>query len=94
MIHGRANSLVGKPLVCLGRQQEASLPFRRLTVKRAGVDGGGRGRGGVSRTPTKEWLDQVIEEPIETDIPIVDSHHHMAYTPGPSRYNLEEFWPT
>jgi predicted TIM-barrel fold metal-dependent hydrolase len=40
--------------------------------------------------PTKEWLDLGMEAPIETDIPIIDPHHHMSYTPGPGRYNLED----
>ena len=55
--------------------------------------GGGQGRGGaenVPRPPTKEWLDLVIETPIEPEIPIIDAHHHMSYAPGPSRYNLED----
>ena len=55
----------------------------------AGRGGGGQGGGG-GRTPTKEWLDQVVEAPIETDIPVIDPHHHMSYTPGASRYNLED----
>ena len=61
------------------------------SVAAAYGQGGSRGQGGDgSHTPTKEWLDQVIEDPIEADIPIIDSHHHMRYTPGPSRYNLED----
>ena len=24
-----------------------------------------------------EWLDQVVEEPIDTHIPIIDPHHHL-----------------
>jgi L-fuconolactonase len=56
----------------------------------AGAGQGRGGGGGGGRTPTKEWLDQVVEAPIETDIPIIDPHHHMSWTPGPSRYNLED----
>jgi predicted TIM-barrel fold metal-dependent hydrolase len=56
---------------------------------RGGGRGGGQGGGG-GRTPSKEWLDQVVEAPIETEIPIIDPHHHMSWTPGASRYNLED----
>src|SRR3954469_19745217 len=50
----------------------------------------GRGGGGGGRTPAREWLDPGVEGPREADIPIIDSHHHMSWTPGASRYNLED----
>ncbi len=36
-----------------------------------------------------EWLDQVKEEALEPELPILDPHHHLWDRPG-SRYMLEE----
>ncbi len=36
-----------------------------------------------------EWLDQAPEEAIETDLPVLDPHHHLWDRPG-NRYMLEE----
>ena len=44
----------------------------------------------MERTPTEEkaWLDQVREEIVDPERPIVDPHHHM----WPNRYVLEDLW--
>ncbi|MCA9821285.1 MAG: amidohydrolase, partial [Dehalococcoidia bacterium] len=36
-----------------------------------------------------EWLQQVEEEALEPDLPILDPHHHLWDRPG-NRYMLEE----
>ena len=43
---------------------------------------------------TREWLDQVREEIIEPDRPIIDPHHHLWDIPSPmwGRYVLEDLW--
>lgn len=38
---------------------------------------------------TQAWLDQVVEEALEPDLPIVDPHHHLWDRDG-SRYLLDE----
>lgn len=38
---------------------------------------------------TQDWLDQVVEETLEPEIPICDPHHHLWDHPG-SRYLLDE----
>lgn len=40
---------------------------------------------------TPEWLDQVKEEIIEPERPIVDPHHHLWQRPG-SNYLLADLW--
>lgn len=40
-------------------------------------------------TTTGNWLDQTIEEPLESDLPIIDPHHHLWNRPG-NRYELDE----
>ena len=40
---------------------------------------------------TPEWLDQVKEEIIEPERPIVDPHHHLWERPG-SNYVLKDLW--
>ena len=37
----------------------------------------------------KEWLDQVIEETLEPDLPICDPHHHLWDYPE-NRYLLDD----
>ena len=37
----------------------------------------------------QDWLDRHHEQPLEPDLPIVDSHHHLFEQPRP-RYMLEE----
>ncbi|MBT2336622.1 amidohydrolase family protein [Variovorax paradoxus] len=49
----------------------------------------------VGSSPTRadvrpEWLAATREEPLEPDIPVVDSHHHLYDRPG-SRYLLDDF---
>src|SRR3954452_21406476 len=39
---------------------------------------------------TQEWLAQVVEEVVEPDLPIVDSHHHLWPDGGPLPYGLAE----
>ena len=38
---------------------------------------------------SNDWLNQVDEAPIETEIPILDPHHHLWDRPG-NRYMIEE----
>jgi len=40
---------------------------------------------------TPEWLDQVKEEILDPECPIVDPHHHLWQRPG-SNYLLEDLW--
>jgi predicted TIM-barrel fold metal-dependent hydrolase len=48
--------------------------------------------GMANPTPgTREWLDQVVEEIIEPERPLVDPHHHLWQRPGFS-YLLEHLW--
>jgi predicted TIM-barrel fold metal-dependent hydrolase len=37
-----------------------------------------------------EWLEQVVEEALEPELPICDAHHHLWDRPG-SRYLIEDF---
>lgn len=38
---------------------------------------------------SRDWLDQVKEDPLDPDVPICDPHHHLWDHPG-SRYLLDE----
>ena len=40
---------------------------------------------------TPEWLDQIKEEILEPERPIVDPHHHLWARPG-NNYLLEDLW--
>lgn len=37
------------------------------------------------------WLEQTVEQALEPDLPIVDSHHHLWSHPG-DEYFLEDLW--
>lgn len=41
-------------------------------------------------TSDPNWLAQVDEAPIETEISIIDPHHHLFYRPGTVKYVLED----
>ena len=41
-------------------------------------------------TTDHNWLAQVDEAPIETDIPIIDPHHHLMHRPPDVKYILED----
>ncbi len=41
---------------------------------------------------SQAWLDQVVEEVIEPERPIIDPHHHLWERPGFGRYGLAELW--
>ncbi len=41
-------------------------------------------------TQDPDWLAQVDEAPIETDLAIIDPHHHLFYRPGQVKYVLED----
>ena len=41
---------------------------------------------------TNDWLDQVVEETIDPDRPIIDPHHHLWKRRFGSNYLLEELW--
>ncbi|MEZ4869025.1 MAG: amidohydrolase family protein [Caldilineaceae bacterium] len=43
-------------------------------------------------TIRRDWLDQIQEEIIEPDYPLVDPHHHFWRTGRFGRYMLEELW--
>jgi L-fuconolactonase len=38
------------------------------------------------------WLDQVHEDVIDPERPIIDPHHHLWHRPGVSTYLLEDLW--
>jgi predicted TIM-barrel fold metal-dependent hydrolase len=40
--------------------------------------------------PTDAWLDQVVEDVVDPDLPIVDPHHHLWPPGGPLPYGLAE----
>jgi predicted TIM-barrel fold metal-dependent hydrolase len=40
----------------------------------------------------QDWLDQIVEEPIDPDRPIVDPHHHLWRDRGIPEYLLEDLW--
>ena len=41
-------------------------------------------------TNDPNWLSLTDEAPIETDIPIIDPHHHLMHRPGQVKYVLED----
>jgi predicted TIM-barrel fold metal-dependent hydrolase len=42
------------------------------------------------RPGSEEWLEQVVEEVVEPDLPIVDPHHHLWPAGGALPYGLDE----
>jgi len=41
---------------------------------------------------SQDWLDLVLEEVVEPDLPIVDPHHHLWPVGGPLPYGPQELW--
>jgi predicted TIM-barrel fold metal-dependent hydrolase len=41
---------------------------------------------------SQAWLDQVQEEVLEPERPIIDPHHHLWHRPGFSTYLVEDLW--
>lgn len=41
---------------------------------------------------SQDWLDLVMEEVVEPDLPIVDSHHHVWPPAGMLPYGADEWW--
>ena len=43
-------------------------------------------------TTAPEWLDLIVEDVLEPDRRIIDSHHHLSGTAERGRYLLKDFW--
>jgi L-fuconolactonase len=41
---------------------------------------------------SQEWLDQVVEDVLDPQRPIIDPHHHLWHRPGLSTYLLDDLW--
>jgi predicted TIM-barrel fold metal-dependent hydrolase len=41
---------------------------------------------------SQEWLDQVVEDVIDPNRPIIDPHHHLWHRPNLSTYLLDDLW--
>jgi len=41
---------------------------------------------------SQEWLDQVVEDVIDPERPIIDPHHHLWHRANLSTYLLDELW--
>jgi hypothetical protein len=44
---------------------------------------------GAMSTGRKQWLNQIIEEPLDPSLPICDAHHHLWYS-SENDYTVED----